>query len=150
MKRTQRPRRGIAAVEFAILVPILVVLISAPLFIGRVLWHYTAAQKAAHDAARFLSTVSEGEMRTQGLAASSVAVARDIVAAELADLNNGSYPPSVFIQCDGLGCDGLVMPVTVRVTVRMEMMDPFFGISAGSEYGLLISADVQMSYIGSK
>jgi Flp pilus assembly protein TadG len=45
-------QRGVAAVEFAILVPLLLILLTAPLYIGRVLWHYTVIHKAAHDAAR--------------------------------------------------------------------------------------------------
>lgn len=155
MSRTSRKQRGrrahggVAAVEFAILLPLLVILLGAPLFIGRILWHYTVAQKAAHDAARYLSSVSEAEIKTPALAPAAVAVARDIANAELADLNPGPYPPSVTITCDAALCDGYSVPTTVRVIVRMEMHDPFFATQYAGD-GLLISADVQMSFLGTK
>jgi hypothetical protein len=152
-RKNQPPRRrqaGVAAVEFAILLPLMFVLLSAPLFIGRVMWHYTVAQKAAHDAVRYLATVSEAEMRTPALITSAVAAARAIASAELAELNPGPYPPSVIILCDAAGCDGFTMPTTVRVTVRMEMHDPFFPTEFGGDYGLFIAGDAQMSYLGTK
>lgn len=151
MRSTRRAARGVAAVEFAIMLPILIILLSAPLYIGRVMWYYTAAQKAAHDAAQYLSTVPDAEMRSPGLISSSTAVAGDLVAAELADLNGGgAYPPSVTIQCDGVSCDGYVAPTVVRVHVRMRVQDPFFGTAFGGDEGILVSADSQMLYMGSQ
>ena len=43
--------RGSVAVECAIVLPILLLLISGLLFFARVFWCYTVAQKAAHDGA---------------------------------------------------------------------------------------------------
>jgi Flp pilus assembly protein TadG len=149
-RRTPLQRRarqlGVAAVEFAVLLPLLIVLMTAPLFIGRVLWHYTVAQKAAHDAARYLATVPEAELRTPGMAPAAVAVARDIAAAELADLNLGPYPPGVTVLCDTAVCSGLALPTNVRVGIQVEMHDPFG--YAGD--GMLMTVDVQMRYMGTK
>jgi hypothetical protein len=149
-RRTPLQRRsrqlGVAAVEFAVLLPLLIVLMTAPLFIGRVLWHYTVAQKAAHDAARYLATVPEAELRTPGLAPAAVAVAREIVTAELADLNPGPYPPGITISCDTTVCTGLILPTTVRVNIVIEMHDPFG--YAGD--GMPVVVEVQMPYMGTK
>jgi len=151
MKRQRLPAKGarqlgVAAVEFAVLLPLLIVLITAPLFFGRVLWHYTVAQKAAHDGARYLATVSEAELRTAALAPAAVAVARDIVAAELADLNPGPTPPNISVLCDTSLCGGVVLPTNVRVGVQIEMSGPF--AYAGDGWPIMV--EVQMRYMGTK
>jgi Flp pilus assembly protein TadG len=143
-------QRGVAAVEFAILVPLLLILLTAPLYIGRVLWHYTVIHKAAHDAARYLSTVPIAEMRSTSLAPGAAAFADSIIQAELAGLNTGSVPPLVGIKCNGNPCGGITPWSTVAVNIQAEMTDPFFGTSYGGDDGLVITADVQMKYIGSK
>jgi hypothetical protein len=143
-------QRGVAAVEFAILVPLLLILLTAPLYIGRVLWHYTVIQKAAHDGARYLATVPEAEMRSTALAPGAAAFAENIVQAELADLNTGSVPPAVGIRCNGIPCTGINPWTTVAISIQTEMKDPFFGTGYGGDDGLVINADVQMKYIGTK
>jgi Flp pilus assembly protein TadG len=141
---------GVAAVEFAILLPLLFVLLSAPLYIGRVLWHYTVVQKAAHDAARYLASVPESEMRTNGLAQNAAALAREIVAAELGDLNPGPTPPDIAVQCNHSSCNSITAWTSVQVTVQVEMHDPFLGSSLDSLDGLPLTGDVQMRYIGTR
>lgn len=144
-------QHGVAAVEFALLLPLLLVLLAAPLFIGRVLWHYTVLQKAAHDAARYLSTVPEAEMRTQTLAPLAADLAEAIVDAELADLNTGSEPPIVTIKCNnGNKCGGVTPWTSVAVHIETEMHDPFFSAGFGGDDGLAIAADVTLDYIGTK
>jgi Flp pilus assembly protein TadG len=146
---SRRLARGVAAVEFAILLPLLVILLSMPLYLGRVMWHYTAAQKSAHDAAQYLASIPDADMRSPILAPPAAAVARDLISAELADLNYGDYPPLVTILCDGTVCGGYTVPTMVSVNVQMRVQDPFFGIAFGDD-GFLISADSQMLYIGSQ
>jgi hypothetical protein len=151
----RRTQRGIAAVEMALVLPILVVLLSAPLFLGRIFWHYAAAQKAAHDAVRYLSAASRSEMRTNQLVAGEppvVAVARYIVAQETAQLNPGPDQLSTLVECDDENCDGLAVPAVVRVRVRMRMYDLIFGsFTARTLPGLdaaMLTADVRMRYVG--
>jgi Flp pilus assembly protein TadG len=150
-RRSSTRQRGVAAVEFAILVPLLLILLTAPLYIGRVLWHYTVVQKAAHDAARYLSTVPEAEMRSTALAPGAAAFADSIIQAELGDLHTGSVPPVVTVACNGGRiCSGVTAWSTVSVAIEAEMKDPFFGTGYAGVDGLVITADVQMKYIGSK
>jgi Flp pilus assembly protein TadG len=149
-----RRERGGAAVEFALILPILVLVLALPLFFGRAFWHYSVAQRAAHDAARYLATVSQADMLTpaQGGGDTPAAVAaRDIVATETAWLNPGPYAPEIYVQCDGLGCTGHKLPKKVRIAVRVYMYDEFFGqFTSGytGTYGLELLADVTVPYAG--
>src|SRR4051812_38658701 len=125
--RILRRQRGGVAVEMAVLLPILVMLLAFPLLLGRIFWHYSVAQKAAHDAARYLSSVPYAEMNNPSRSQSAASLARDIVLAETAELTpGGAFPVSIGITCDDGPCDYGV-PTTVTVLVRVRMFDPFFG-----------------------
>lgn len=146
----QPSERGAAAVELALILPILVSMLVFSLLIGRFLWHYTAAQKAAQDGARYLSTISEQEMREETLAAEAVDVTRQIVRAEIAELNPGAALPAIIISCGEDPCIGirnLPLPETVRVTVRMGFFDVLGLIDTG-RYGIPINATAEMRYVG--
>jgi Flp pilus assembly protein TadG len=148
--RTAR-ERGVAAVEFALLAVLLVVLLVAPLSLGRILWHYTVMQKAAHDATRYLAQVPDGEMRTPALVAHVERVARAIVSAEMADLNPGNDAiPVVTVQCNGVTCGGSTSPSTVRVHILLEVSDPFFRKNFGGEFGLPLNAESTLRSNGTK
>jgi hypothetical protein len=139
----------------ALVLPILVVLLAAPLFLGRICWHYAAAHKAANDAARFLAAASRSEMRTNRLVSNEppvVAVARYIVTKEIAELSPGPDQVSTLVECDDENCDGLTVPSIVRVRVRMRIYDTaFFDFTSDSLSGLegaMLVADVRMPYVG--
>jgi hypothetical protein len=143
-------QRGAAAVELALLLPVLLLFIFMPLFIGRYFWHYTAAQKAAQDAARYLSTVSVQEMREDVLAEQAAMVARSIALEEIRDLNAGSAAPDIIIECGDDPCIGVrnsALPDNVSVTVRMSYFD-MLGLMDISRYGIPIRAVSVMNYVG--
>ena len=132
------------------ILPILLLFIFMPLFIGRFFWHYTAAQKAAQDAARYLSTISAQEMREEALAGQAAEVARQIVLAEIEGLAPGPNSPTIIILCGGepcVGIDGLALPDTVSVTVRMRFYD-ILGVVDTGRYGIPINATSAMRYVG--
>lgn len=145
-------QRGAAAVEFAVLLPVLVLVLTLFIFFARVFWHYTAAQKAAYDAARYLSSVSEQEMRDDVLAPAAAAIANEIAQAEIAELSPGrGARPRVEIQCGGARCDGVwdaPLPRTVTVTVRMGMFDDLFNVVDVGRYGILIVGRAELHYVG--
>ncbi|MGZ8320168.1 MAG: TadE/TadG family type IV pilus assembly protein, partial [Telluria sp.] len=141
----------VAAVEMAIMLPILIMLLAVPLYYGRVFWHYTVAQKAAHDAARYLISAPLTQMRNPAQVGNALAVANAIIDAELAELNPGPYQPVVTIQCNGVTCGGLIPPSTIRINIQIAMYDPL--LSSMTEryvgaYGVLINADATMRYAG--
>ena len=150
--REHRWQRGVAAVELAIILPILMMLLTVPFYFGRAFWHYTVAEKAAHDAARYLSSIPVTEMKSQARIAAIVDVARQIYDQEVAELNPGMFPPTPTITCGNFVCDGISVPDTVRVAVRMRVFDNFAGTS-NSDYkdeegGIVLTADVTLPYVG--
>lgn len=146
-----RIQRGSAAVEFALLLPIFLAVLTVPLLTARCLWHYTAAQKAAYDAARYLSGISVQEMREPALAIAAADIAQRIVQTEIESLQpGGMYGIEVVVSCGGDPCRGVrnnALPDTVTVAVSMNMYDQIFGIDTG-RYGVPIEARYEMRYVG--
>ena len=147
----RRTQRGVAAVELALILPIVVVVLTVPLFFGTLFWHYSAAQSAAYDAARYLSSASLEEIRDPNKVGAVVSQVRDIVAEEVAELTPGLYAPDVAVLCNVGNCNGFSTPTTVRVIVEVYMTDTIFlGITEallGRDH-FLLRADVSLPYTG--
>ena len=148
--RSRKRQSGVAAIELALLLPILMVFLFLPVFYARCLWHYTVAQKAAQDAARYLSTVSRSEMMSPNFAEEAGVLAREIARREVAELAPGSAITGPTAYCNSLVCGELnegTVPETVRVRLTFTMSDPLGMIDFGW-YGLRITADHTMRYVG--
>jgi Flp pilus assembly protein TadG len=151
-RRPAKGQRGSVAVEAALLMMTLVILIACPLFLGRVFWYYTALQKAAQDGARFLSTATAAEIQTVGSRdeAGVAALARDIVRAETAELHPAENKRLITVDCDLETC-GDKVPNKVRVLITMRLQDPAFNAFTTmftGDKGLQLRADVSMRYVG--
>jgi hypothetical protein len=159
----RRAQGGSILVEFAIIVPILIVCLTVPLFLARIFWYYSVAQKATHDAARFLSTATQAEMRTLGSGggeASAAALARWIAYTESEVLQGVTTPLWIYVECGvptgssgfiSYGNCGFVVPQTVRVHMEMGINDdifPEYTFRFFGENGLRLTADVTMRYAG--
>lgn len=141
-----RHEKGAAAVELALMLPIFFVFLTVPLFLGIYCWHYTAVQKSAQHAARFMASVPVREIKSQTSADFAKSIAESMVRDGLADLLPAARP-IVDVQCDGLTCgDGT--PTTVRVVVRIRLKDTFFRLVDTGDDGWPIRADVSMRYAG--
>ena len=125
--------KGSIAVECAIVLPILLLLISGMLFFARVFWCYTVAQKAAHDGARFLATTTLREIMpsSPGAVVPAALVAQKIAIDEVAELTPGN-PVSVEVQCYNVGsprwssCLAYYTPQKVLVSVTVSVTDDIF------------------------
>jgi Flp pilus assembly protein TadG len=140
---------GVAAIELAIILPVLIVFLTFPFFYARCFWHYTAAQKAAQDAAHYLATVPLAEMRSKKTARAAAAIALEIAQREIAELAPGTAfdPPQV--TCDGLVCGSTIgkAPTKVRVFITFGLVDNL-GVVDTPWYGLVVTADVTLRYVG--
>lgn len=128
IRPASRPARrthcaGAAAVEFALILGILMLIVAGTVEIGRALWYYDALAKGTRDAARYLSTVPAADL------AARLALADDIVAAaaETANIPN-SAAVVVSPRCDApaaASCAGVlaaeVSTVTVSASYAMDV-----------------------------
>lgn len=153
-RSARRRQRGSAAVELALILMLLFGLLTVPLLFGRVFMHYSMAQKAAHDAARFLASVPQRDIRwarLDGREIGAAALARSIAHDMLGEANTGMAVPTVDVYCDGDTCIGDVTPTKVQVVVRMRIYDGMFGMHTETytgDNGLALRADVSMPYVG--
>lgn len=145
-----RRTQGAVAIEMAIVLPVLILLLTTLVFFARVFWYYSVLQKAAHDATRFLSTATQVEMRTVG--APAAVVARAIAEAEIAQLVPDVEAIYIEMHCNSISCgSALVVPSTVRTQVHMQMRDTLFAPITAEFYGddgFILTADVTMRYAG--
>jgi hypothetical protein len=157
-----RNERGAVAVEMvAVLGTILIPLLAAALFFGRFFWHYTVAEKAAHDAARFLASASPTELKTQCqnpfYDACVVSAARALARAEISELNPGSSYPQISVECDDKIClvdKTAALPRVINVYIRMTVEDPFLTAFSSlftgdtSNIAIAIDATGRSYYVG--
>ena len=155
MHRPNFKQRGVAAVEFALVLPIIVVLLAFTIFFGRYFWHYNVALKAAHDAAITLAFAHKTEIGISKPDLSEIEiakVARAVALAEIAELRPGEgIPPQVFVNCDNYQCSGDKVPGEVSVMVRMRMVDVNFTAYTGGTVGpdpIWLYAEVRVPYVG--
>lgn len=149
-RRSRKHQAGAAAVELALILPILLGFLLYPMFYAMCFWHYTVAQKAAQDAARYLSTVSRSEMRTPELAEAAGEMAIEIARRELAELAPGSNIRDPYAYCGSDSCGGLArgeLPETVRVKLTFSVYDPFGFVDVGF-MGAEITANYTLRYVG--
>ena len=149
--RLRRKQAGVAAVEFAIILPVIVILITFPIFFARLFMHYSVAQKAAHDAAIYLSNIPLAEMSDYDRSLDAADVAAAIATEELAELRPGKGKKAVIqVQCDGGPC-GTATPVDITVHVRMRMYDDLFNYwtwDAVGSAGIQLNAQATARYVG--
>lgn len=149
----RRPAKGSVAVEMAIILPIFLLLLAVPLYLGRIFWFYSVGQKAAHDAARYLSTVTQAEMRTPGGGfdeAKVAATARWIAQQELEGILPFSDGILIEVQCNGGTC-GSAVPTTVHVGVKITLHDALLGDMTTPLLGntnLVLLGNVTLRYAG--
>jgi hypothetical protein len=152
-KLLRHAEKGSAAVEMAIVLPVFILLLVVPFFFARVFWFYSVGQKAAHDAARFLSTATQAEMRTPGggfSEAKVAAIARWIAQEELSEILPYTEGILIEVQCNSGAC-GLSVPQTVHVGVQIGLRDTVLGTLTESylqSTDMVLNGNVTMRYVG--
>jgi Flp pilus assembly protein TadG len=147
----RRTERGSVAVEAAIILPILILFIAVPLFIARVFWYYSVAEKAAHDAARFVASATQQEMLdTSSMITPVSLLAIGIANAELEEIRPLLSKKGVSVTCDGAICTGQATQWVrgyVQIGIRDDFLGNFTNVIFGDD-GLILTADVTMRYAG--
>ena len=144
---SRRRQRGAAAIELALVFPILLVTLGPLILYARYMWHYTVAQKAAQDAARYMANVSVDEMKSKKLAGIAKDVAVEIARREVAELAPGEEVLDADVRCGTRTCGtSATLPTDVNVNINFHVFDTFMGIYLPS--GILVEANVTMRYVG--
>ena len=150
-KQTEK-QQGVAAVEFVLIVPILVMLVALPLFFGRVFMHYSVIQKAALSAAMYYATVPVSDVNTQARALEVEKIAIGLVSDQITELRPGKNTKPVYqVKCDGGPC-GWGTPTNITMHIRVVMYDDVFSVytwKLGTTKGIRLEAEVTVPYVGS-
>lgn len=146
--RTIRKQReaGVAAVELAIVLPLLFMTLLIPIFFGIYFYQYTVVNKAAQSAARYMSGLRRSEITSPVLVAGARAFAAQIAADMTADLKAEGL--TIDVDCDNNPCSGgNNAPVVVKVVVEVRLRD-LFGLVDTGQWGLTIQGQSVMKYAG--
>ncbi|MYM66249.1 hypothetical protein GTP45_05290 [Pseudoduganella sp. FT55W] len=118
-------QRGIVALELALILPVVLTLLTAVLYLGRLTYNYEVIRKASNDGVRYLSSVAAVNLRSAALATHESNLTQAIVQAELGALSSNAV---VVVSCDNAPCmqNGAV-PAEVSIIVIMQVPNLFPG-----------------------
>jgi len=104
----------VAAIEFAIVLPLLILVFTGMVEYGRLMWHYDALAKATRDAARFLAD--------EETPASSIGTAQTMVgnAADAAGVKGLVPANDVDVTCDPAPIDCSTPTTNTTITVSVD------------------------------
>jgi Flp pilus assembly protein TadG len=135
--KTRNRQAGVALLEFALILPFLLLLSITAIELGRAVWQYNALTKSVRDAARYLSLQTPGTKITQ---ARNLAVYGNLsgTGTPLAPGLSTSHVPNPTWQTAGTA------PVinTVRVTISGYTFTPMLANAFGMPFGTLTYSDV--------
>lgn len=146
-------QRGVAAVEFALLIIPLLLIAAGLSEFGRGLWYHDALAKSTRDAARYLSTVPLGELNgslSQGKTMVVAAASAARVAGLSADQVTISCAPT---PCSAANKSGDVSSITVAVRYPLTLgsLFPFLANDAdglrASTYAVELQPRTTMPYL---
>ena len=126
LRRTPRRQGGVAAIELALILLFFMGLLPFVLLFGRALLAYTALQKSAHDAARYLATMPLPQMARSDTANQGAVFARQMVVEAMAESWPDMQPYRVSVECvyadDSYTCGTYATaPLQVRIKLSVDM-----------------------------
>ena len=93
-----RKASGVAAIELALTLPLLVLIVTGLIEYGRLMWNYDALAKATRDAARYLSTVPAANLASEASPGSATyQMVKD--ATESAGINPPLINSNIHVTC---------------------------------------------------
>ena len=98
LRRATARQDGVAAIELALIMLFFMALLPVVLLFGRAMFLYTAVQKSAHGAARYMATLPLQQMTNYATAAQASAFAVQMVQDALAE--TGPVLPGILIRIE--------------------------------------------------
>ncbi len=115
--RTRSSQRGVAVVEFALVVMLLLVVLSGTIEFGRSFWYYNSLTRATRDAARMMS-LADAETLTAVVPLAQDTVVQEATAAGVPGLVRGNVAVSCLnASFATIACQDGVSPAYVRVAI---------------------------------
>lgn len=141
-------QRGAVALELALSLPVMLTLLVALVFYGRVMYHYEVVQKAAWAGARYLSSMPAVNMKNQQQAAQEMALATALINTELSALSPEPGSLYVSVNCDSAPC-GLYnyLPAMINVTVIIDVPGDLSGYGESLTH-VRVRANHNLRYVG--
>ncbi len=149
--KSPAPQRGIALIEFAMVLIFTTITVLGVSFLARGLWHAIVLHKAAHQGARMAAAMPEDVFRNDIAETAIPAVAQSIFREITADAGLEMVPPQkrVTVTCDTGSCT-TVTPQRIVVSTQLIFADPLFGHSVpmmtGVKEGLIIDTVARVPY----
>ncbi|KKO66088.1 TadE-like protein [Janthinobacterium sp. KBS0711] len=124
--RPPRRQQGVAAIELALIMLFFMGLLPFVLLFGRALLAYTALQKSAHDAARYLATMPLPQMANADAAEQGAVFARQMVRQAMLEswpsMSSGKVNVDCIYNDDFYSCGNYpTAPLQVRIKVSVDM-----------------------------
>lgn len=150
-RSVQRAQHGIAAIEFAAVLLLMMLLLPATLFFGRVFWQYNTLQKACRDAARYMASVPLVEMSNATAYAAAVATTQQMVTDALDAARVSSDRNAVDVICRPACGLANAAPATIELIIAIVVHDDIFGSFTGDwlngQNGISFTADIMVPYV---
>jgi Flp pilus assembly protein TadG len=160
--KESRSEVGAAIIEFAILLPLLLLIAAGIVEFGRVIWYYDALTKATRDGARFMSSVPADSLGT--LASGNrpsdcnqigpVAANRLVYCAASSAKILGFAMSNIVVQCDDKDCTNNMSPlptyIKVKITnysVNVGQWIPFIAPSGIASWNINLRPETTMRYM---
>jgi Flp pilus assembly protein TadG len=150
MKILKRNQRGVALIELALIIPLLMLLTFITTEFGRAVYEYNTLTKAARDAVRYLSFQTPGTHITQAqnlmvygnLAGTGSPLARG--------LSLSNVPAGSCCTWQTTGSNPAMTTVTVRVSnyTFQPLLPSFLGLAFGDANGDIVFTDITATMRG--
>ena len=145
-------QRGVAAIEFALLLTLMISLIAGIFEFGRTFWYYDALSKATRNGARAVSSAAKASLGDSGVTIARAQVVADAVSAGVLGFD-GDHVDIVCIYAGNAEapCTNNSSPLGVRVSITGYTMNlgnvvPFL-LGASSNYNIGLSPSTTMPYM---
>ena len=151
-RRRSTRQQGAAAIEFALILALLISILAGIFEFGRAFWYYDALTKATRDGARLMSVTDTPTIATPGVTDAQTLVANAVIAAGVPDFTTAN----VKVTClnatfDDDVCANNTAPGGVRVQIVGYSMTigqfiPFL-LGGSSSYTASLSPHTTMRYM---
>lgn len=141
MTRWMRREEGATAVEFTVLLPVMLVTFAVIVEGSRIYWNYQSVVSGVRDASRYLARITDNDVCSGGtLPANATTIATNIIRRNMGDGSTNLFPPAVNLSTttppvatrDCVSVTGVgTVPVyrvqaTVEITLPLSILWSFF------------------------